>query len=164
MKEKILIIDDAKFNREMLEEMLEEEYTILVADNGQEGLEVFEQHKKEICVILLDLVMPVMDGYEFMEKMKEKGYDSLVPVLIISGEQSGYVERKCFDIGVIDFIRKPFGSSWIIMRVKNAIDLFRYRKNEKIFVKDALEKIIEDKSQTKEEILDKLQEIVKECY
>ena len=61
-------------------------------------------------------------------------------------------------------MRKLLLQKIVSMRVKNAIDLFRYRKNEKIFVKDALEKIIEDKSQTKEEILDKLQEIVKECY
>lgn len=127
MRDKVLVIDDAQFNREILAEMLEEEYTILFAEDGQQGIDLLEIHKEEICVILLDLVMPVMNGYDVLKIMRQKGYIDRIPVLVISGEQASDVERKCFDSGVTDFIRKPFCSSRIIMRVKNAIDLFQYR-------------------------------------
>ena len=74
MRDKVLIIDDAQFNREMLAEMLEDEYTILFAEDGQKGIEMLEAYKDEICVIMLDLVMPVMNGYDVMEIMKKRGY------------------------------------------------------------------------------------------
>ena len=67
MKNKVLIIDDAAFNREMLTEILEEEYEILTAEDGQKGIELLEIHQSEVGIVLLDLIMPVMDGYRGME-------------------------------------------------------------------------------------------------
>ena len=99
MRDKVLIIDDAEFNREMLTEILEEEYPILLAENGQQGIEKLEQHAEEICVVLLDLIMPVMDGYAVMKWMEQRGYLKRIPVLVISGEQAVDVERRCFDYG-----------------------------------------------------------------
>lgn len=127
MRNKVLIIDDAEFNREMLREILEEEYPVLLAENGQQGIEMIEKNAHEICVVLLDLVMPVMDGYAVMKSMEQKGYLKRIPVLVISGEQAVDVERRCFDCGVSDFIRKPFDNSLVMKRVKNVIDLFAYR-------------------------------------
>ena len=151
MRDKVLIIDDAQFNREMLAEMLEEEYTILFAEDGQKGIDILETHKDEICAILLDLVMPVMNGYDVMEIMKQRGYMNCIPVVVISGEQASDVERKCFDCGATDFIRKPFCGSRIIMRVKNAIDLFQYRNGTeaqtRARVKDALLEILNEHSE-----------------
>ncbi len=127
MRDKVLIIDDAEFNREMLTEILEEEYPILLAENGQQGIEKLEQHAEEICVVLLDLIMPVMDGYAVMKWMEQRGYLKRIPVLVISGEQAVDVERRCFDYGVTDFIKKPFDNSLVMKRVKNVADLFAYR-------------------------------------
>ena len=129
MKNKVLIIDDAAFNREMLTEILEKEYEILTAEDGQKGIELLETHQSEIGVVLLDLIMPVMDGYRVMEIMEDKGYLKHIPVLVISGEQAVAVERKCFDYGVTDFIRKPFDNELVMRRVRNMVDLFTYRNS-----------------------------------
>ncbi|MEZ3429533.1 MAG: response regulator [Lachnospiraceae bacterium] len=127
MRKKVLIIDDAEFNREMLAEILKEEYPVLLAEDGKRGIEMIEQHAHEICVVLLDLIMPVMDGYAVMKLMEQKGYLKQIPVLVISGEQAVDVERRCFDYGVTDFIKKPFDNSLVMKRVKNVADLFAYR-------------------------------------
>lgn len=164
MRDKVLIIDDAQFNREMLAEMLEEEYTILFAEDGQKGIDMLEAHKDEICVILLDLVMPVMNGYDVLEIMKQRGYMDCVPVVVISGEQASDVERKCFDCGATDFIRKPFCGSRIIMRVKNAIDLFQYRNGmeaqTRAQVKNALLDILDDHAEDTRTIKNEIQKII----
>ncbi|MDE7431712.1 MAG: response regulator, partial [Lachnospiraceae bacterium] len=127
MRNKVLIIDDAEFNREMLTEILEGEYAVISADDGQKGMDLLVKHESEICVVLLDLVMPVMDGFEVMTAMGQKGYLKHIPVLVISGEQAVDIERKCFDYGVTDFIRKPFDNELVLRRVRNMVDLFAYR-------------------------------------
>lgn len=164
MRDKVLIIDDAQFNREMLAEMLEDEYTILFAEDGQKGIEMLEAYKDEICVILLDLVMPVMNGYDVLEIMKKRGYMDYIPVLVISGEQASDVERKCFDCGATDFIRKPFCGSRITMRVKNAIDLFRYRNSteaqRKSYIKDTLIGILDHHSEDAETMKNEIQKLI----
>ena len=164
MRDKVLIIDDAQFNREMLAEMLEEEYTILFAENGQKGIDMLETHKDEICVILLDLVMPVMNGYDVLEIMRQRGYMNCIPVVVISGEQASDVERKCFDCGATDFIRKPFCGSRITMRVKNAIDLFQYRNGveaqTRARVKNALIQILNNHSGDARTIRNEIQKII----
>jgi putative two-component system response regulator len=127
MRENVLIIDDAEFNREMLREMLEDDYKILEAENGQTGVQLLERFKEKICVVLLDLVMPVMDGFAVLDEMKKSGTINYIPVLVISGEQSIEVERECLEKGVMDFIRKPFDNTLVSRRVKNVVDLFEYR-------------------------------------
>lgn len=127
MRNKVLIIDDAWFNREMLTEILEGEYAILTADDGQKGIDLLAEHESEICVVLLDLVMPVMDGYTVARIMEQEGYLRHIPVLVISGETAVDVERRCFDYGVTDFIRKPFDNDMVLRRVRNMVDLFAYR-------------------------------------
>lgn len=129
MRDKVLIIDDAEFNREMLAEILGDEYAILMAEDGRKGIDMIEQYKDEICAILLDLIMPVIDGYGVLAFMEQNGYLKHMPVLVISGEQAVDVERRCFDCGVTDFIKKPFDNSLVIRRVKNVVDLFQYRNN-----------------------------------
>ena len=127
MRNKVLIIDDAAFNREMLTEILEGEYGILTADDGQKGIDLLVAHENEVCVVLLDLVMPVMDGFAVMRIMEQKGYLKHIPVLVISGETAVDIERKCFDYGVTDFIKKPFDNEMVLRRVRNMADLFAYR-------------------------------------
>ncbi len=127
MRNKVLIIDDAEFNREMLTEILEGEYEMLAAEDGQKGTDLLVQHECEVCVVLLDLVMPVMDGFEVMRIMEQRGYLKHIPVLVISGETAVDIERKCFDYGVTDFIKKPFDNETVLRRVRNMVDLFTYR-------------------------------------
>lgn len=127
MRNKVLVIDDAEFNREMLAEILEKEYSVISAEDGQKGIDLLAEQESEVCVVLLDLVMPVMDGFEVMRIMEQKGYLKHIPVLVISGETAVDIERKCFDYGVTDFIKKPFDNDLVLRRVRNIVDLFRYR-------------------------------------
>ena len=125
MKEKILIVDDAEFNRELLREILGEDYDIMEAENGEAALEIIKQ-EKEVAAILLDLVMPVMDGFEFMLALRDLKLMGKIPVLVISGEKSVQSEKKCFDYGVSDFIGRPFNAMLVRKRVQNVVNHYAY--------------------------------------
>lgn len=140
MKNEVLIVDDAELNREILTEILEDEYSILEAEGGKEAIEALEKNHERIAVVLLDLVMPEMDGFAVLEAMKERGYMEKIPVLIISGETAIKTEKKCFDCGVSDFIRKPFDNTLVKKRVENITKLFQYR--------DSLEEKVEKQTAT----------------
>ena len=107
MKNRILIVDDAYINRELLKEMLSENYEILEAENGKEALDIVE-NEKHINGILLDLVMPVMDGFELLEELKKTDIMDKIPVMIISSEMTAQNENRCFNYGVFDLIGRPF--------------------------------------------------------
>ena len=127
MGNKVLIVDDESLNREILAEMLEDEYTVIEAEDGNKAIALLEKYEKDIVVILLDLIMPNTDGFAVLEAMKERSLVEKIPVLVISGESSIKVERRCFAAGVSDFIRKPFDNTLVKKRVKNITDLFIYK-------------------------------------
>lgn len=127
MKNKILIVDDAELNRELLSEILSDEYDILEAENGKFGLEIIRKEKDNISAILLDLVMPVMDGFQVMEALHEEKIMDKIPVLVISGENSTQNEKKCFDYGVSDFIGRPFKAVLVKKRVQNMVNQYAYK-------------------------------------
>lgn len=129
MRNKVLIVDDMELNREMLSAILEEEYPIIEAENGRKAVEILKEHQDEIAVVLLDLIMPDMDGYAVLEVMKKQNWMEKIAVLIISAESKVEAETRCFKLGVSDFIRKPFDNATVRNRVKNMVDLFAY-KNE----------------------------------
>lgn len=129
MKGQVLIVDDMEINRDILQEFLEDEYEILVAKDGFEALEAVKNSSGDISVILLDLIMPGKDGFEVLDELKAKNYLEHIPVVIISGDSSVESERRCFDYGIVDFIRKPFNASLVKLRVGNVVDLYKY-KNE----------------------------------
>lgn len=129
MRSKVLIVDDGEVNREVLKAILKKDYPILEADNGRSALEVLAEHKDEIAVILLDLNMPEMDGFQVLDEMKNQALFNKIPVLVISGENSVSVEKECFNYGVSDFIHKPFNKEIVKKRVKNVTDLFLYKNN-----------------------------------
>lgn len=131
MKEKILIVDDICLNREMLKEILKNEYSILEAENGQEAMDMVHKYDKEIAVILLDLVMPKIDGFQVLGKLREEGYLDYIAVLIISGENSPRIEEKCLRLGVSDFIGKPYNQSIVKRRVENIVKYNLYKNNLK---------------------------------
>lgn len=127
LKEKILIVDDMPINRGILVDILEDEFNTAEASNGREAIEYIEAHHSEICAVLLDLMMPDIDGYAVLEYLNEKHYLKNFPVLIITGEDSLKIEKDCFDLGVSDFIRKPFDNKLVLKRVKNVTELFAYK-------------------------------------
>lgn len=140
MRNMIVIVDDMDMNREILTEIMEDEYDVLEADNGRTGLELINIHKDEVVAILLDLVMPEMDGFAVLKELQASEDLRKIPVLIISGESSVNIERRCFDYGISDFIRKPFDNMLTKKRVKNTADLFTYQ--------DSLEEKVEKQTVT----------------
>lgn len=127
MKDKILIVDDTQLNRELLKDILCEEYDILEAENGREALDIVRHEMTNIAAILLDLIMPVMDGFTFLEELQKLNIMDKVPILVISGEKSVQNEKKCFDYGVSDFIGRPFNSVLVTRRVQNVVNHYAYK-------------------------------------
>lgn len=127
MRNKILIVDDVELNRAMIGTILEEDYTIVEADNGETALEILDAIKDEIAAILLDLIMPKMDGFQVLEELNRTGIVKKIPVLIISGENSAENEHRCFELGIADFIGKPFNNLIVKRRVRNVADFYNYK-------------------------------------
>lgn len=127
MSDKILIVDDAEINREILKEMLKDDYEILEADNGQTGLDIISSEESSISAILLDIMMPVMDGFEFMTRLQDMKIMDKIPVLVISGDNTVQNEKKCFDYGVSDFIGRPFNAVLVKRRIQNMVSHFSYK-------------------------------------
>lgn len=127
MENRVLVVDDMELNRELLKEMLQNQYDVMLADNGKQALELLHQYSDEIAVVLLDLIMPEMDGFAVLERMQQENLIHKLPVIVISGETSTEAEVRCFDYGVTDFVQKPFNASIVRRRVKNVISLFDYQ-------------------------------------
>lgn len=127
MRNKILIVDDVELNREMIGTILEDDYTIVEADNGKAALEILDAMKEDIAAILLDLIMPEMDGFQVLEELNKTGIVKKIPVLIISGENSAENEHRCFELGIADFIGKPFNNMIVKRRVHNVASFYDYK-------------------------------------
>lgn len=129
MRNKVLIVDDSKFNRQVLKNILEEDYEILEAENGREALGIIEDQMKEIAAMLLDIVMPEVNGVTLLKMLKEKDYLNEFPVLVVTSEQDVELVAECFDYGISDFIRKPVNTDFVKQRVQKLVDLY-LQKNE----------------------------------
>lgn len=122
--QKILVVDDVEINREILSDMLKESYIIETAGDGEQAVRKLLECEGKLEALLLDLQMPNMDGYEVLEWMKKNQWMEKIPVLIISSEDSTEIESGCLEMGVLDFIHKPFEESIVKNRVKNIVELF----------------------------------------
>lgn len=122
-QKQILIVEDNQLNREILREILSVEYRVLEAANGQEAFDILANHKEEISLILLDVVMPVMDGYTFLDILKEDDELSLIPVIVTTQSNSENDEISALEHGATDFVPKPYRSRVIIHRVASIIKL-----------------------------------------
>ena len=118
-KSVVLIVEDQKINRQILGNMLRMEYDVLEAENGAVALEVLER-QQNVSAILLDIVMPVMDGYTFLQRLKASPY-SEIPVIVMTGDQEESAEQKALDLGAWDFVSKPYRPGTLLTRLKNVI-------------------------------------------
>ena len=116
----ILIVEDQKINRTILRYMIQKDYDVLEAENGAEAWKILEQKNEEIIAILLDIVMPVMDGYEFLRKIKGSSWDS-IPIIAMTGDNDISTEERTLELGAWDFIIKPYKERILMTRLKNAI-------------------------------------------
>lgn len=128
IKEKILIVDDSEMNRMILSDMLEEDFEILEAADGPQGLAILQQMNSEISLVLLDIVMPGMDGFEVLAVMNKNQWIEDVPVIMISAESTPSYVRRAYELGVIDYISRPFDSLVVQRRVMNTIMLYAKQK------------------------------------
>lgn len=123
-KQQILIVDDSEINREILSAMLCGEYRILEAVNGSECLEILQQQGTGISLVLLDIVMPVMDGFEVLSHMNRNHWIDDIPVILIAGEDADPVIRRAYEMGVSDYINRPFDAGIVCRRVFNTVKLY----------------------------------------
>mgnify|MGYP000951840204 CR=1 FL=1 len=122
-KPKILIVDDSQLNREILSCMLEDKYDICEAENGKQAVEILERCHKDFKLVLLDLIMPVMDGYQVLAVMKEKQWLDMLPVICISSETSEDSIRRVYGLGASDYFTRPFDAMTVFHRVESTIAL-----------------------------------------
>lgn len=123
-KPKILIVDDSEFNRAILKEILEETYEIIEADGGNEALHKIDEYGMKISLVLLDIIMPEKDGFEVLKYMEEERLISDIPVIIISSEDFANYIRRAYEMGVSDYINRPFDANIVYQRVSNTVKLY----------------------------------------
>ncbi|MDD6194416.1 MAG: EAL domain-containing protein [Lachnospiraceae bacterium] len=122
-RRKILVIEDDLMNRTMLREFLEEAYDVIDAADGEEGMAILRDKYQEISLVMLDLNMPKMSGYEFLEITQKNALLSTVPIVVMTGEVARELEEKCLDLGAIDFFMKPYDPTIVIKRISNLIQM-----------------------------------------
>ena len=120
----LLVVDDSEMNREILKEILGKEYRILEACDGNEALEMLEQYGTEISLVLLDIIMPQMDGFEVLAYMNRDKWIEDIPVIMISSEGSESYIRRAYELGASDYISRPFDAKVVYQRVINMIKLY----------------------------------------
>ena len=155
-KQKILIVDDSEMNRSILADMLGEEYEILEAEDGVQAIAALQKHGMDLSLVLLDIVMPEMDGFGVLSVMNKRHWIEEIPVIIISSEtRSSHMERA-FEMGVTDFISRPFDALIVHRRVVNTILLYAKQKKLVGLVADQ----IYEKEQRSNLMIDILSQIV----
>ena len=134
-RDTILIFEDNSIERAMLVEMFKDNYSILEAENGKDGIELLNSHFSSIAIVLLDYLMPVMDGFQVLERLKEKKLLSKIPFIMITGEDSSDLEKKGYEYGIVSYIKKPYQPDVVKQVVSNAIGWFEYKMKLEIVVK-----------------------------
>lgn len=122
-RRKLLVIEDNETNRELLGELLSDEYDIIFADNGEMGLQRLAESYREISAILLDLYMPVCDGYEFLKRRAGDDILTNIPAIVMTGSDSQEEEAQCLELGAVDFIKKPYNADIVKARIRSVIRL-----------------------------------------
>jgi len=122
----VLIVEDNELNREILQSILEDDYEILVAENGKTGLEQMRMHSSQIDIVLLDLQMPVMDGYEVLETVSQDNELKQIPIIVTTGAESDEEEARCLSLHATEFVRKPYNPAIVRLRIQSLIRMRNY--------------------------------------
>ncbi|WP_066648876.1 two-component system response regulator [Christensenella timonensis] len=144
MANSILVVDDIEINRNMLKNLLVSEYDVLVADGGRQAIELLDGHRKEISMVLLDVIMPEVSGYDVLEYMGFHDMLRDIPVMLITAAGSDEMEEKGLSLGAVDYIRKPFAPDIVKRRARTLIELYKYQNH--------LEEAIEEKTEALSDI------------
>ncbi len=123
--DRILIVDDTEMSRELLAELLEDKYEVVFARNGREALHILSIQMGKITAVLLDLLMPEMNGYEFLMEIKDRKWDKKFPVIVVSGDDSEISKEICEELGVNHYITKPFRNKEAVAEISLAIEEYK---------------------------------------
>ncbi|MDL2235984.1 response regulator [Christensenellaceae bacterium OttesenSCG-928-L17] len=140
-RKKLLVVDDIDLNRIILKELFCEQFDVIEATNGKEALELIDQYAEEIAIVLLDIVMPVMNGFDVLQAMNQSGLIQTIPVIMITGENDDEKSLKGYGLGVSDLVNKPFNSEIIYRRVNNVVDLYAHKQNLEQKLKEQKEQL-----------------------
>ena len=138
-KRQILVVDDVELNRAILAELFQDSYEVLEAENGCQALELLEAHHDAILIVLLDIIMPVMDGFEMLQNMAHRTWKEEIPVVLITSENSDNALLKGYELGVSDIINKPFNPNIVKRRVDNTIELYLHKRHLEALVRQQVE-------------------------
>ena len=127
-RKKLLIADDSEMNRAILANMLEQDYEIMEVSDGKEALAALQIYRKDLSALLLDVVMPGMDGFQVLEEMKQRQWLEDVPTVMISAETSSSYIDQAFELGAADYINRPFSATVVRRRIINTILLHTRRQ------------------------------------
>lgn len=142
MKNVILVVDDDKTNLALAQKILGSQYRIAASTSGEAALKYLETHRPDL--ILLDINMPEMDGFEVMECLRSNFSTDTIPVIFLTADNLAETEIKCFQMGAMDFVAKPFVPDILLSRVSKTIELDQYRHNLENMVNTQAQKITED--------------------
>lgn len=145
---RILVVDDSKLNRLMLVDILKKDYEIEEAESGLQALKILEKRAEDFSLVILDIIMPEVSGYDVLCEMDANNLLEILPVIVISGDSSSEVEKNSLVLKATDFIKKPFDDFIVKRRVKNVVDLYSY--------KNTLEEKIEEQTKKLNEQYDKI--------
>lgn len=124
----ILIVDDMEINRLILAEYFKADFTIIEAEEGKEALDIVRKYKNNIKMILLDKMMPNMNGFQVLEVLEKEGLLNVIPVILVTGDYSVEEAERGYALGISEIILKPFEPIVIKKRVQNIIELYQYKK------------------------------------
>ena len=155
-RQTILIADDTAVNRSMLSDILSDDYDILEACDGVEALNILRRREGSIALLLLDIVMPNMDGFDVLTHLHRNHWSDDVPVIVISAETSPAYIRKGFELGVVDYVNRPFDPEVVLQRVRNTIALFAKQN----LLKDLIAEQVQEREKTNTLMVDILSTVV----
>ncbi len=134
-RDTILIFEDNAIDRTILAELFRSDYKILEAENGREGMTLLNNNIASIAIVLLDNMMPVMDGFTVLEHLKEKNILNKIPFIMVTGETSPELEKKGYEYGIVSYVKKPYQPEVVRQVVHNAIGWFQYKMQLELMVK-----------------------------
>ncbi len=134
----VLVVDDSDINRDMLSAILSNEFNIIEASGGKECIEILKEKGTQISIVLLDIMMPEVDGFDVLHYMLERHLIEDIPVITITGDESGETIRKAYEMGVSDFIARPFDAKVVYRRVLNTINLYEKQRHLIAVVSDEI--------------------------
>ena len=139
-KQKILIVDDSEMNRDLLVEILKNQYDIVEANNGAEAITILSQQRKDFSLLLLDIFMPEMDGFEVLAYINKYHWNDTFAVIMISADDSPANIKRAYDLGAFDYISRPFDSTIVQRRISNTMFLYARQQRHRRTIPRAGEK------------------------